>query len=148
MTTPWDTLLTQRTNIIEEIEAGVNTIDELSAPFVGPTQFDAMTYPVAQILPENTTDQGGNEFQHQLRLNCYFERQREQSGERNEYYLAALEATMDAVGEALACLAALDSTITWRPDLIEDFAGSDPSGTDLILISVRLQVTTLVDLAN
>jgi hypothetical protein len=148
MANPFDTLFSQRTDVIEAIEAGAGKIDTLSQPFVGPTTFDAIEYPSVQILPESTDYQGGNDWNHQVRLNCYFQREREATGRTNQRYLDALGAVADATVEALACLSDVSCVYNYLPTLIEDFAGEDPTGTNVYLISVRFEVKTLADLAD
>ena len=59
-----------------------------------------------------------------------------------------LAAAMDAVTEALVQLSATDEVLHYRPTVIEDYAGSDPGGTQLVLISTRIQASTVVDLAE
>jgi len=148
MPNPFDTLAAQRTDIIEAVEAGARKPDTLTDPFVGPTTFDAISYPAVQVLPESTDYQGGNDFVHQLRLNCYFNREREATGIDNQKYLDALAAAMDATREALNCLSDVGCVYNYLPTLIEDYAGDDPQGTAVFLISIRLEVSTLVDLAD
>jgi len=138
----------QRRSVIEAVEAGAAAIDELDDPFIGPTTFDRLSYPAVQVLPESSNDNGGNEWLHQVRLNCYFERQRERAGQSNERYLDMLAAAMDAVNESLIELSATDEVLHYRPTVIEDYAGSDPGGTQLVLISTRIQASTVVDLAE
>lgn len=142
MPNPFDTLFSQRQDIIGAVEDGAAKIDTLHDPFVGPTTFDAIEYPSVQILPESTDYQGGNDWNHQVRLNCYFER------DRATDYLDALAAVGDAVVEAMSCLSDVGCVYSYLPTLIEDFAGEDPTGTSVYLISVRIEVGTLADLAD
>ena len=136
-----DALADNRIAVIDAVEAGADAIDELNTPVVGPTSYDSITYPYAEVLPESIDYQSGNEYAHTVRLNCYFER------ERDVDYTLQLATALDAASEAVTCLSDVDCVVSYRPQLVEDFAG-ELDNTLLVLISVQLRVTTLVDLAE
>ena len=135
----FDPLIQSKIDVIDAIEQGAAAVDAFHAPEVGPTDYDALDFPYIQVLPENTTDQGGNEFQHQVRLNCYFER------DRGDAYTDYLRAVGDATTNALAALSDEPSVVSFRPTTIEDYAG-ELNGTLILLVSVQVSVGTLVDL--
>ena len=136
-------LYQSRRDAIRAVEHGASTVDELHDPVVGPVSFGdgRIDYPYVQVLPETTTQQSGNDWQHTIRLNCIFERTRESD------YLRFLEVTFDAVAAALDALADVSCAYSFVPTTIEDFAGQD-DGDMLVMISVQIQVGTLVDLAE
>ena len=136
-------LYQSRRDAIRAVEHGASTVDELHDPVVGPVSFGdgRIDYPYVQVLPETTTQQSGNDWQHTIRLNCIFERTRESD------YLRFLEVTFDAVAAALDALADVSCVYSYVPTTIEDFAGQD-DGDMLVMISVQIQVGTLVDLAE
>ena len=136
-------LYQSRRDAIRAVEHGAATVDELHDPVVGPVSFGdgRIDYPYVQVLPESTDQQSGNDWQHTVRLNCIFERTRESD------YLRFLEVTFDAVAAALDALADVSCAYSFVPTTIEDFAGQD-DGDMLVMISVQIQVGTLVDLAE
>jgi len=136
-------LYQSRRDAIAAVEHGASTVDELHDPVVGPVSFGdgRIDYPYVQVLPETTTQQDGNDWQHTIRLNCIFERTRQSD------YLTFLEVTFDAVAAALDALADVSCVYSFIPTTIEDFAGQD-DGDLLVMISVQIQVGTLVDLAE
>lgn len=134
-------LYDSRANCIAAVEHGAATVDELHDPVVGPVSFgDRIDYPYCQVLPESTDRQGGNDWQHTIRLNCIFHRTRDAD------YLRFLEVTFDAVAAALAELSTIECVYSYVPTTVEDFAGEN-DGDLLVMISVELQVGSLVDLA-
>jgi len=142
------TLYTHREAVIDACRAGFAHVETFHTPAIGPESFDTIRYPYAQVLPENSGYQGGNEFEHLVRMNGYFERSRDRKSEHpGESYLRQLETMMDAVSAALDELDASDVVVSFVPETIEDFAG-EVDGSLLIMISVRLRVGTLVDLAD
>jgi len=130
-----------RKNVIEAVEHGASTIERLNGPHVGPTTFDRIDYPQVQVLPESMDQQSGNEYTNYIRLNCFFQRK------RGTTYLEQLEAALDALGAALDELSTVDCVLSYFPTTIEDFAG-EQDNTALLLISIRIQVGTLIDLAD
>jgi len=135
----FDPLIQSKIDVIDAVEAGAAAVAAFHAPEVGPTDYDSLDFPYVQVLPENTTDQGGNEFQHQIRLNCYFER------DRGDAYTEYLEAVGTATTNALAEVSDIDCVYSFRPTTIEDYAG-ELNGTLILLVSVQLSIGTLVDL--
>lgn len=132
-----------RSDPIEAIEHGVNENSDLfETIYTGPITEDAMRYPVAEVLPENTSRADGNEFDHQIRVNLYFERGRDM-----DYVEDILHPVAGVVDECLAALSATPSVVTYVPGLIEDYAG-ELDNTYILLVSIRFDVTTLVDLAE
>ena len=138
--TAFDALLDNKIRVVEAAQAGA-TNEFLSDPTVGPTQFQKLDYPAVQILPESTDDQGGNQFAHTLRVNCYFER------ERDTDYLDVLEVIKDVTTGVIQELGEIDCVLTYRPTTIEDYAGQ-LDNTLLLLVSIQFTVTTQVDLAD
>lgn len=137
-------LYQSRADCLEAVEHGVANAaadGPLRDPVVGPVSFDRIDYPYTQVLPESTDYQGGNEFEHTIRLNCIFTR------ERDEDYLTFLSATFDAVEAALAALADVDCVYHYLPTTVEDFAG-ERDDTMLVMISVQLLVGSQVDLGG
>lgn len=136
-------LYRSRSECIAAVEHGAATVDELHDPVVGPVSFGdgRIDYPYVQVLPESTDQQSGNDWQHTIRLNCIFQRR------RDDDYLRFLDVTFDAVAAALAELATVSCVYSYVPTTIEDFAGED-DGDLLVMISVQLQIGSLVDLAE
>ena len=126
--------------VIEAVERGAAAVDGLSQPTLGPVADSRTDYPYAEVLPESTDYQGGNEFVHTIRLNCYFERTR-----HNDDYLLMLATAFDGVKQAIQECLDVSCVLNARPQVIEDYAGN-LNGTLLILISAQLRVSTLVDL--
>jgi len=135
----FDPLIQSKIDVIDAVEAGAAAVAAFHHPEVGPTDYDALDFPYVQVLPENTKDQGGNEFQHQIRVNCYFER------DRGDAYTEYLEAVGEATTNALAEVSDIKCVISYRPTTIEDYAG-ELNGTLILLVSVQLSIGTLVDL--
>lgn len=132
-------LTQQRTDLIDAIRAGVATVDTLHDPTVGPEDFGRVDYPFVQILPESSEYQGGGtQYDHQLRLNAIFER------ERDWDYLDMIGATLEAAKRATANLLGNECVGFAMPTLIEDFAG-EVDGSLLVMISVQFTVTTAVE---
>lgn len=135
-------LFENKRDVIEAISDGADAVDTLHTATLGPVAETRTDYPYAEVLPENTEYQSGNEFAHTIRLNCYFERT-----ERNDDYLLMLATAFDAVKESIDELASVGCVVSYRPQTIEDYAG-ELDGTLLVLISIQLRITTLVDLAE
>lgn len=137
-----------RIPVVEAIRDGAAHVsDDVGDPVIGPTTFDSVRYPYAEVLPESSTHQGGNEFEHLVRLNLYFERGRVREDHPGGQYLDHLATAMDATIHALGELADREVVVTYVPTNIEDFAG-ELDNTLLLLISVQLRVTTLADLSQ
>jgi len=133
-------LYRSRSECIAAVEHGAATVDELHDPVVGPVSFGdgRIDYPYVQVLPESTDKQGGNDWQHTIRLNCIFHRQRDSD------YLRFIEVTLDAVAAAMDALADVSCTYYFAPTTIEDFAGED-DGDLLVMISVQLTIGSQID---
>jgi hypothetical protein len=139
---PWQALYESRSNAIEAVSHGASRVEELHDPVVGPVSYgNRIDYPYCQVLPETTTQQSGNDWQHTIRLNCIYER------DRDSDYLRFLEVTFDAVREALEELSEVSCVYSYVPATVEDFAGED-DGNLLVMISVQLVVGSLVDLGG
>ena len=139
---PWQALYESRSNAIEAVSHGASRVEELHDPEIGPVTYgNRIDYPYVQVLPETTTQQDGNDWQHTIRLNCIYER------DRDSDYLRFLEVTFDAVREALDELSDVSCVYSYVPATVEDFAGED-DGNLLVMISVQLVVGSLVDLAG
>jgi hypothetical protein len=134
-------LYQSRSQCIDAVAHGAGTVAELNAPVVGPVSFGdgRLDYPYVQVLPEQTTQQSGNDWQHTIRLNCIFERRRDSD------YLRFLEVTLEATQAALSELSDVGCVYSFVPTLIEDYASED-DGNLLVMISVQIQVGALVDL--
>lgn len=132
-------LARSRSECIAAVEHGAATVDELHDPVVGPVSFgDRIDYPYVQVLPESTNRQGGNDWQHTIRLNCIFHRTRDAD------YLRFLEVTFDAVAAALDALGGVSCVYSYLPTTVEDFAGEN-DGDMLVMISVQLAVGSQID---
>ena len=131
-----------RAEVIEAVERGVSGVADYESGDVGPVTFDSMTFPYVEVLPEATDYEGGNEWQHSVRINSYFQRG------RSTDYLDMLTIAMGALDNALVELADVDSVRTYYPQTIEDYAGTGEGDTMLVLISVQLSVGTSIDLAE
>lgn len=139
---PWQALYESRSNCIHAVQEGASRVEELHDPVVGPVSYgNRIDYPYCQVLPETTTQQDGNDWQHTIRLNCIYER------DRDSDYLRFLEVTFDAVREALGELSEVSCVYNYVPATVEDFAGED-DGNLLVMISVQLVVGSLVDLGD
>ena len=82
--------------VIEAIRDGAAAVDTLHTPTLGPVSTDRMDYPYAEVLPETTDYQSGNEYAHTVRLNCYFER----TGDTDDYLLM-LATAFDGIKQAV-----------------------------------------------
>jgi len=133
-------LYENKRHVLEAIQRGAQSVDELPDSNLGPTDFGRIDYPYAQVLPEQTAFESGNEWAHTVRLNLIFER-----GRREDDYLTFMAVAFDAVKQAIAELKSVECVMNFRPNLIEDFAG-ETGGNLLVMFSVQLRVTTLVDL--
>jgi len=126
--------------VLQAIQRGAQSVDELPDSNLGPTDFGRVDYPYAQVLPEQTAFESGNEWAHTVRLNLIFQR-----GKREDDYLTFMAVAFDAVKQAIAELSTVDCVVSYLPQLIEDFAG-ETNGNLLVMFSVQLRVSTLVDL--
>jgi len=133
-------LFETKRDVLEAIERGARSVDELPDTNLGPTDFGRIDYPYVQILPESTDFQGGNEWAHTVRLNVIFQR-----GKREDDYLVYMAVAFDAIKQAIQELNEVECVVSYLPQSIEDFAG-ETDGNLLVMFSIQLQVTTLVDL--
>lgn len=140
---PWQRLYQSRSEVIEAIQHGASEVEALHDPVTGPVSFGdgRLDYPYVQVLPESTTQQSGNDWQHTVRLNCIYER------DRDSDYLRFLEVTFEAVERALARLEGVGCVYRYVPATVEDYAGEN-DGNLLVMISVQIVVGSLVDLAE
>lgn len=137
-----------RTPVIEAIRDGAAHVEAFHGPVIGPTTYESISYPYAEVLPESSAYQGGNEWEHLIRLNGYFERERDRRADHpGDAYLDQLTTLLDAVSACMDELAAEEIVMSYIPQTVEDFAG-ELDGTALLLISVQFRVTTLADLAD
>lgn len=134
-------LLDAKIDVIDAAERGAATAD-LRDPVVGPVDYDALSYPYVEILPESTDAQGGNEWAHTLRANLYFER-----GRRTEYTTDILAAVRDIVTGVIGELGDVSCVGRIVPQTIEDYAG-ELDGTLVLLVSVQFSVLTQIDEAQ
>jgi hypothetical protein len=133
-------LYESRSDVIDAVAHGAGTVEELHAPVVGPVSFGdgRIDYPYVQVLPESTDRQGGNDWQHTIRLNCIFQRTRDAD------YLRFLKVTLDAVAAAMDELGGVSCVYYYAPTTIEDFAGED-DGDLLVMISAQLTIGSQID---
>jgi hypothetical protein len=131
-----------RADPIRAIEHGVAEASAINETHTGPVTYDAMEYPVGEVLPQSTTQSDGNEFTHRIFANLYFERER-----RQDYVDDILHPVADVIDESLAALSAETSVIRYVPTSIEDYAG-ELDNTLVLLVSIEFTVTTAVDLAD
>lgn len=134
--------LAVRADPIEAVEHGVDATDTFDSIQVGPRTFDRISYPAAEVLPQETTRTSGNDFSHTIFTNLYFERSRDV-----DYIEDILHAVADVIGETMTALAATESAISFVPAGVEDYAGQ-LDNTQVLLVSIRWEVTTTVDLAE
>jgi len=131
-----------RAAVLEAIRRGVRQEDRLNGPTeIGPTQFSAIDYPYAQVLPESTDQQDGNDYVHTVRVNSMFQR------DRGVSYIDQLEAALDAVMLALDELRGVECVYNFTVTTIEDFVG-ERNDTALLMISVQLGIGTFIDQSN
>ena len=138
---PFADLFESRAAALDAIEAGGRQIEEFRSPYVGPVDTGRMVFPALEVLPESSDDQGGNVWTHVIRLNCYFERQRDVD------YRTQLDAAGRAAVAAVGELASLPRAGAFRIQTVEDFEGS-VSGMQLIVISVQFAVDVQLDLPS
>ena len=138
---PFADLFESRAAALDAIEAGGRQIEEFRSPYVGPVDTGRMVFPALEVLPESSDDQGGNVWTHVIRLNCYFERQRDVD------YRTQLDAAGRAAVAAVGELASLPRAGAFRIQTVEDFAGS-VSGMQLIVISVQFAIDVQLDLPS
>ena len=128
---------------IDAVETAVAKNDDVfRTQYVGPSTWENMDYPVAEILPEETARTGPNDWEHSIRLNLYFERTK-----RTDYAEHILRPVSDVLTDALAELSALSCVNNYRPERIEDYAG-ELDDTLIILVSIELRVETLIDVSD
>lgn len=146
MTVDW---AAHRVPVIEAIRDGAYHIDDVTGdPVIGPQAFDAIDYPHAEILPQSSDRTGGHEFTHQVRFNYYFQLARDRRGEHvGQQYLDHLDTVMTATSEIMEQLKDEAVVVNYAPGLVEDYAGTQ-DGSLVVLISVRFDVITLVDMAE
>jgi hypothetical protein len=131
--------LTVRRGPIEAIEAGVNTAGDFASTHTGPRTFDRIDYPVAEILPQQTTRQDATNWQHSVFVNLYFRRDR-----GLEYIDDVLVPWASMVDAVLLELDDTPKTTDYHPNRVEDFAG-ELDNTQLLLVLTEFQITTAVD---
>jgi hypothetical protein len=134
--------LTVRADPIEAAEHGVEATDTFETLYIGPRTADRISYPAAEVLPQATERTSGNEFQHTLFTNLYFNRSR-----GLDYIDEVLHVIADVITETLAAFARTETAISYVPASIEDYAG-ELDDTLVLLVSIRWEVTTTVELAD
>jgi hypothetical protein len=128
---------------LEAVEHGVVAADvTANDPYVGPRTFDRIDYPAGEIIPQNTTRTDGNEFQHTIFANLYFERSRSL-----DYVADVLHPVAAVIDEVLSALSSTECVVTYVPGEIQDYAG-ELDNTSVLLVTIRFEITTLVDLAE
>jgi len=55
-------LYENKLTVIEAMQDGVERVDTVNAPTLGPTSYDRIDYPYVEILPASTDFEGGNEW--------------------------------------------------------------------------------------
>jgi len=134
-------LLEQREELFA---AAYNTIDDVRETLtreLGPTTFESIEYPYAEVLPDTTVYQGGNEYRHVFDTNFYFVRR------DFETYLDLLEVVHEAIPMLSTAFMGVSSTYNIRPNEIQDFAG-EQDGSLIIMIRVSWRVDTVLDSAE
>lgn len=135
--------LAVRRDPIEAVEHGVReTADHFETIMIGPRSWDRIEYPVAEVLPQATNRQSGNQFQHTIFANLYFRRSRD-----HDYVGDVLHRIAAVVTNVLQACAETDTIGTYVPAAIEDYAG-ELDGTSVFLVSVRFEIGTSHDLAQ
>jgi len=132
-----------RADPIEAVEHGVReNADLFESVWVGPTNYNRIDYPAAEVLPQSTNREGGNQFSHTVFCNLYFERGREL-----DYVDDVLHTVAGVVTDVLQTCAETDTIGTYVPAEIQDFSG-ELDGTSLFLLSIRFEIGTSHDLAD
>jgi len=137
--------LTVRKKPIEAVEHGVNVAadgDLFNSTHTGPRTFDRIEYPVAEVLPDETTRSGPTNWDHSIFANLYFERGREM-----DYVDDVLHPTAEVVEQVLAELATVECVTNYYPEFIQDFAG-ELDNTSVLLVSIRFRATSQIDPAD
>lgn len=135
-----------RKDPIEAVEHGVDAADyHFDSSHTGPVSFGRISYPVAEVLPQETTRQDATNWIHRIDVNLYFDRGNDDTdlgaSTYVEEYLHATAAVIDAV---LGSLSDVPKATNYHPTRIEDYAG-ELDGTSLLLINIRFEVMTAVD---
>ena len=118
---PFADLFESRTAALDAIEAGGRQIEEFRSPYVGPVDTGRMVFPALEVLPESSDDQGGNVWTHVIRLNCYFERQRDVD------YRTQLDAAGRAAVAAVGELASLPRAGAFRSPVSTERPATPPT---------------------
>lgn len=130
-----------RADPIEAVEHGVEQASEhfAAGPYLGPRTFDALDYPTAEVLPDETTRTDPTNWQHSIIVNLYFERQR-----GLDYVEDVLHPVAAVLDEVTLALSDVDCATDYHPERIQDFAG-ELDGTGVLLVSITFRIRTLVD---
>ena len=121
---------------IEAVAHGVEQVPTFETTYVGPTTFSNMRYPVAEVLPDDTTRTGPTDWTHTIVCNLYFERSRD-----TDYLGDVLHPVAAVLDEALAALSTVECITNYHPASIQDFAG-ELDDTKLLLVSIQFEATT------
>ena len=135
-------LTDQRINILEAIRGAVDSVDIIPDSALGPRDYTSIDYPYAQVLPESSDYQGGTDYDHLIRCNFIFEREREVTGDQDTY-LKFMQAALEATKRSVVNCLDQECVQFAMPTTIEDFAG-EVEGSLLIMISVQLTVRSSV----
>ena len=129
-----------RAKPIEAVQHGVNEASDLfESSHTGPRTFDRIDYPVAEVLPDETSRVGATDWEHSIVVNLYFERGRDM-----DYLDDVLYPTAAVLDHVLASLGDVECVTNYHPDSIQDFAG-ELDNTQLLLVSITFRAQTLVD---
>jgi hypothetical protein len=126
---------------IEACQHGVAVADVSEVNYTGPRTFENIDYPAGEVLPQQTSRTAGNEFQHDIFVNLYFERGRDTE------YLDVLHHVSSVISEVMGALSNTEDVISFVPAVIEDFAG-ELDDTLILLVSTRFEITTVVEMAD
>jgi len=127
---------------VTALEHAINESKFIEATYTGPRTRDRIDYPAGEVLPENVSRVGPNEYQASLRANLYFQRERD-----TEFVDDILHAVADVTEEAMVAFKATECVGQYVPAAFELYAG-ELDNTLVILMSIQFDVSVLVDVAD
>jgi len=134
-------LTDQREELFAAAYNTIQDVEQVAQHELGPTTFDDLRYPYAEVIPQTSAYQGGNEFRHLFATNFYFVK------ERHEDYLSYLRVVHAAMPLLSDAFLGVSDAYSVRPTEIQDFAGEVDDDL-IIMLSVTWQVDTLADSAE
>ena len=131
-------------NILASFNDGIDKTD--FNPYIGDTNYDKASYPMAQLFPENSTYQSDQEYQDTYTIFFVFEKGNVKSNNRRtSEYLDNISIVEDAI-DTIQTEVEKNSAVTgWKVDNI-DFLVAENSENLLDVIRVDWAVTKFIDL--